>query len=81
MLKLRQLRCSFCRKSEDEVQKLVAGPRVYICDVCAVIANQLMDDSTNDKASIVEQTFWRKLLTRIQLGLRRNAHRVTSPGF
>ncbi len=28
-------RCSFCGKTRDEVQHLVAGPTVYICDECA----------------------------------------------
>jgi len=28
------LTCSFCRKREDEVRKLIAGPTVYICDEC-----------------------------------------------
>ena len=28
------LTCSFCRKREDEVRKLIAGPTVYICDKC-----------------------------------------------
>ncbi|MDQ6801788.1 MAG: hypothetical protein M3041_13220, partial [Acidobacteriota bacterium] len=27
----RNLRCSFCGKSENDVEKLVAGPNVYIC--------------------------------------------------
>lgn len=34
--------CSFCAKSADEVQHLVAGPAVWICpeciDLCAVIS-------------------------------------------
>ena len=30
----RGLACSFCGRSENEVSKLVAGPRVYICDAC-----------------------------------------------
>jgi ATP-dependent protease Clp ATPase subunit len=29
------LYCSFCGKSQHEVRKLVAGPRVFICDECA----------------------------------------------
>ncbi|PYQ62716.1 MAG: hypothetical protein DMF58_00990, partial [Acidobacteria bacterium] len=33
-----RLRCSFCNKSEDEVEKLIAGPNVYICDACVKIA-------------------------------------------
>src|SRR5215467_2278925 len=28
------LACSFCGKSEKQVKKLIAGPRVYICDEC-----------------------------------------------
>jgi hypothetical protein len=28
------LNCSFCTKSQDDVEKLVAGPGVYICDQC-----------------------------------------------
>jgi ATP-dependent Clp protease ATP-binding subunit ClpX len=39
----RRLRCSFCGKDESKVAKLVAGPRVYICDVCAREALRIMD--------------------------------------
>ena len=28
------LACSFCRKRQDEVRQLIAGPTVYICDEC-----------------------------------------------
>ncbi len=31
------LRCSFCNKSQREVKKLIAGPRVFICDECVDI--------------------------------------------
>ena len=37
--------CSFCRRSEAEVDKLVAGPRVYICDRCAAEAVRIMNES------------------------------------
>jgi hypothetical protein len=30
----KKLFCSFCRKSDAEVQKLVGGPGVHICDAC-----------------------------------------------
>jgi hypothetical protein len=43
MMKLQKLRCSFCKKSDAEVSKLVAGPRVYICDECVAVASRLMD--------------------------------------
>ena len=28
------LACSFCGKGKDDVRKLIAGPRVFICDEC-----------------------------------------------
>jgi ATP-dependent protease Clp ATPase subunit len=65
MTKLRQLRCSFCGKNETEVLKLVAGPRVYICDGCVAIASQIMNDPHADNQSPrVQPSVWRKLMTR-----------------
>jgi len=34
MRRNRELKCSFCRRDKDEVQKLIAGEGVFICDVC-----------------------------------------------
>jgi hypothetical protein len=31
------LHCSFCRKSQTEVKKLIAGPAVFICDACTAL--------------------------------------------
>jgi ATP-dependent Clp protease ATP-binding subunit ClpX len=45
------LRCSFCRRREAEVDKLVAGPRVYICDRCVAIAVDLMAGSPDQPSS------------------------------
>jgi len=42
------LRCSFCGRDQTQVSKLVAGPRVYICDACVATARQIME---NDKGS------------------------------
>ena len=36
------LQCSFCKKTADQVEKLVAGPDVYICNECVAIASRLM---------------------------------------
>ena len=43
-----KLSCSFCRRSESEVAKLVAGPRVYICDRCAAQVIRIMNESPPD---------------------------------
>jgi len=39
------VRCSFCGRNEDEVRKLIAGPVVYICDVCIARAEGVVADS------------------------------------
>ncbi len=32
------LHCSFCRKSRHDVKKLIAGPKVFICEACIGVA-------------------------------------------
>lgn len=46
------LRCSFCRRPDARVAKLVAGPRVwfvgprvYICDACVLVSARIMGRS------------------------------------
>ena len=41
-----QLRCSFCGKTQDQVQKLIAGSRkdVYICDECVDLCAELLEE-------------------------------------
>jgi transposase-like protein len=34
------LTCSFCRRSQKEVGKLIAGPAGYICDRCVGLASE-----------------------------------------
>jgi hypothetical protein len=41
----RLLRCSFCRKSEREVARLLAGARGYICDDCVGSCATILDAS------------------------------------
>src|SRR5438128_2500305 len=36
------LQCSFCGKSPEEVQRLIAGPAVYICDACIDLCNEIL---------------------------------------
>ena len=38
------LRCSFCGKSQYEVQKLIAGPTVFICNECIELCNDILKD-------------------------------------
>ncbi len=34
--------CSFCGKKKSEVQRLIAGPSVFICDECIAECNRLL---------------------------------------
>jgi len=38
----KELRCSFCGKSQKEVKKLISGPGVFICDECVEICHDLI---------------------------------------
>lgn len=35
--------CSFCRKSNREVRKLIGGPGVYICDACVGLCTDILE--------------------------------------
>lgn len=38
----KQPNCSFCGKSEDEVERLIAGPGVFICNECIELCGTLL---------------------------------------
>ena len=40
----KSIRCSFCGKHEDEVERIIAGPGAYICNECVQLCMSLLDD-------------------------------------
>ena len=38
----KQLKCSFCGKPQSQVNRLVAGPGVYICDECIQVCQEIL---------------------------------------
>ena len=43
--------CSFCGKNQEEINKLIAGHGVYICDECIDLCNQIIaEERTKDSA-------------------------------
>src|SRR5574340_307256 len=42
------LKCSFCGKSQKQVNKLIAGPGVYICDECIDLCNEIIEEELAD---------------------------------
>ncbi|OJX70152.1 MAG: ATP-dependent protease ATP-binding subunit ClpX [Micrococcales bacterium 73-13] len=44
------LKCSFCGKSQKQVQQLIAGPGVYICDECVELCNEIIAERLAESA-------------------------------
>lgn len=44
------LRCSFCGKHENQVQRMIQGPGVRICDECVHLCMSILDDGFEDEA-------------------------------
>jgi ATP-dependent protease Clp ATPase subunit len=43
------LHCTFCNKSQHAVNKLIAGPKVFICDECVELCRGIIDSETTGK--------------------------------
>jgi len=84
-MRIFKLRCSFCRKTEHQVSKLVAGPRVYIvagprlyiCDECVAIANSCMQGNPPPTPA-VSHSLLERMKERWRHLLHRNALREAS---
>lgn len=48
----KQLRCSFCNKTQDQVRKLIAGPGVYICDECIEICSEIIEEEFDGETAV-----------------------------
>ncbi len=45
--------CSFCGKSSADVEKVVAGPGVYICDECVDLSGQIIAEELGSTRSLL----------------------------
>jgi hypothetical protein len=75
LMRIGTMRCSFCRRPDSEVSKLVAGPRrllagrVYICDRCAAQTIDIMERSGDNPPDRETVSLFRRILS--QLGVSR----------
>lgn len=53
----RDLKCSFCGKSQREVKKLIAGPDVYICDECVMVCNDIVQEDQSGEPMKPTRTY------------------------
>jgi ATP-dependent protease Clp ATPase subunit len=58
------LKCSFCGKSQRQVQRLIAGPGVYICNECVDLCCEILNDEGFDTSQEQKTHF----ITRNRLG-------------
>ncbi len=47
------VKCTFCGKTQDEVQRIIAGPGVFICNECVELCQEIIDeDFQNDSLDL-----------------------------
>ena len=46
----KSLRCSFCGRSEEQVERMIQGPGVRICDSCIRLCMSILDDEEQKNA-------------------------------
>ena len=44
-------KCSFCSKGPNQVDKIISGPYVYICDECVRLCNEILAEDRRPSAS------------------------------
>jgi len=52
------LTCSFCGKNRSNVDKLIAGPNVYICNECVTLSYEIVVDDLNKESAAIEDSFY-----------------------
>ena len=40
----KSLRCSFCGRSEEQVERMIQGPGVRICDACIRLCMSILEE-------------------------------------
>ena len=48
----KKLHCSFCGKNRDSVDKLIAGPGVYICNECVTLSHNIISQCGKDTGQL-----------------------------
>ena len=50
------IKCSFCGKPQAEVERIIAGPGVYICDECIKVCTNIIENDLYEDTSITYKT-------------------------
>ena len=41
-------KCSFCGKSGEQVERIIIGPNVYICNECVALCNEIIAEGRGE---------------------------------
>ncbi len=52
----RRVSCSFCYKTQDQVDKLIAGPNVYICNECIELCCSIIESEPGHKHNSLDSS-------------------------
>lgn len=63
MTEEKQLHCSFCGKTQHEVQRLIAGPQVYICNECIDLCYTMVREEEQQAAEEAQEQEAKQLPT------------------
>ena len=65
----KNIKCSFCGKTQDIAERIIAGPGVYICDECIKVCNNILEDDMyeEDEISYTLNNEEEKLLTPVEI--------------
>ena len=44
-----RIACKFCGKSRQQVKSMISGPKVYICDECIELCNEILEEERQAK--------------------------------
>ena len=51
----KKVRCSFCGKPQDQVEKMISGPGVYICDSCVELCMDIVEGIPTQQKAIAQK--------------------------
>ena len=65
----KNIKCSFCGKTQDIASRIIAGPGVYICDECIKVCNNILEDDMyeDDELTYTLNDEDEKLLTPVEI--------------
>ncbi|MEG0912966.1 MAG: ATP-dependent Clp protease ATP-binding subunit ClpX [Oscillospiraceae bacterium] len=67
------MRCAFCGKTQDEVDRMLVGPNIYICNECVSLCYSLLEED-----GFVDPEF-KKMISKRPVVKAKEEHRLLKP--